>query len=64
MFQALQHTLGLVPEQWRILDEAHNTRSLAEYEGYAEVDEHLLAEILKVADIIRKKVAALDPIQQ
>lgn len=64
VFQALQHTLGLVPEQWRILDKAHNTRNLAEYEGYAEVDKQLLAEILKVTDIIRKKVATLGPIQQ
>ncbi|MCB1394380.1 hypothetical protein [Nitrobacter sp.] len=64
VFQALQHTLGLAPEQWRILDKAHSTRNQAEYEGYAEVDEQLLAEILKVTDIIRKKVAALDPIQQ
>lgn len=64
VFQALQHTLGLAPEQWRILDKAHNTRNLAEYEGYAEVDEQLLAEILKVTDIIRQKVATLGPIQQ
>jgi hypothetical protein len=64
VFQALQHTLGLAPEQWRILDKAHSTRNLAEYEGYAEVDERLLAEILEITDIIRKKVAALGAIQQ
>ena len=64
VFQALQHTLGLPPDQWRILDKAHNTRNLAEYEGYAEIDEQLLAEVLQVADILSKKVAALAPIEQ
>jgi hypothetical protein len=64
VFQALQHTLGLPSEQWRILDKAHNTRNLAEYEGYAEVDEQLLTEVLRVTDIMRDKVAALGSIQQ
>jgi hypothetical protein len=62
VFQALQHTLNLSPEQWRVLDKAHKTRNLAEYEGYSEVDEQLLAEVLKIAEIVRRKVAALGPI--
>jgi hypothetical protein len=62
VFQALQHTLNLPPEQWRILDKAHASRNLAEYEGYSEVDEQLLAEVLKIAEIVRGKVAALGPI--
>src|SRR5271166_4384999 len=49
VFQALQHTLSLPPEQWRILDKAHARRNQAEYEGYAEVDEQLLAEVLQIA---------------
>jgi hypothetical protein len=53
VFQALQHTLNLPPEQWRILDKAHKTRNLAEYEGYSEVDEQLLAEVLRIAEIVR-----------
>jgi hypothetical protein len=62
VFQALQHTLNLPPEQWRILDKAHNSRNLAEYEGNSEVDEQLLAEVLKVAEIVRRKVTALGPV--
>jgi hypothetical protein len=62
VFQALQHTLNLTPGPWRVLDKAHKTRNLAEYEGYSEVDEQLLAEVLKIAEIVRGKVAALGPV--
>jgi hypothetical protein len=62
VFQALQHTLNLPPEQWRILDKAHGKRNQAEYEGYAEVDEQLLAEVLQIAETVRAKIAALGPI--
>jgi hypothetical protein len=64
VFQALQHTLNLPPAQWRVLDKAHNSRNLAEYEGNSDVDEQLLAEVLKVAEVVRKKVVALGPIPQ
>ena len=33
VFQCLKHTLDLRNEQWRVLDEAHRIRNLAEYEG-------------------------------
>lgn len=63
VFQALEHTLGLATAQWRVLDKAHSARNLAEYEGYFEVDKQLLAEVLKVTEIVRQKVSALKPIQ-
>lgn len=59
VFQALEHTLGLPAELWRILDKAHSNRNLAEYEGQAGVDAQLLAELLKVAQIVQAKVAKL-----
>jgi hypothetical protein len=62
VFQALEHTLGLPAAQWRVLDKAHNARNSAEYEGYFDVDEQLLAEVLKIAEIVRGKVAALGPV--
>ena len=34
VFQCLQHTLGLEPKKWRLLDLCHKKRDLAEYEGY------------------------------
>jgi hypothetical protein len=62
VFQALEHTLGLSAAQWRVLDKAHRARNLAEYEGYFEVDTQLLADVLKVTEIVRQKVTALQPI--
>ena len=59
VFQALEHTLGLPAALWRVLDKAHRARNSAEYEGYFDVDEQLLAEVLKVTEILRGKVAAL-----
>jgi len=61
-FETLQHTLDLPAHQWRILDKAHHARNRAEYEGYARIDEQLLAEVLQIADILSEKVAALAPI--
>lgn len=62
VFQVLEHTLGLSAAQWRVLDKAHRVRNLAEYEGYFEVDEQLLADLLKVAEVVRERVSALKPI--
>lgn len=62
VFQALQHTLDLPPAKWRVLDKAHSSRNLAEYEGYFEVDEQLLAEVLTIAEIVRARVTSLGPI--
>jgi hypothetical protein len=33
VFQCLTHTLNLSPEQWRVLDQAHRKRNVAEYEA-------------------------------
>jgi len=59
VFQSLAHTLALPPEQWRVLDHAHRKRNLAEYEGNLEVDEALLAALIRVADGLAKRVGAL-----
>jgi len=32
VFQCLEHTLGIPPEQWRVIDTAHKIRNNAEYE--------------------------------
>ncbi len=49
VFQCLQHTIALPTEQWRILDQAHRKRNLAEYEGDMDVDEQLVAALQRVA---------------
>jgi len=49
VFQCLQHTVNLPPEQWRVQDQTHRRRGLAEYEGDINVDEQLVAALLRVA---------------
>jgi hypothetical protein len=56
VFQALPHTAGLAIGHWRVLAKAHEKRNLAEYEGYLEPDERLLADALAAT---RALIAAL-----
>jgi len=46
LFQTLPHTAGLATGHWRVLAKAHEKRNSAEYEGYLEQDERLLADLL------------------
>ncbi len=59
VFQCLQHTIDLAGEQWRVLDQAHRKRNLAEYEGFMDVDEQLVAALLRVTQEVAKRVEAL-----
>jgi hypothetical protein len=59
VFQCLQHTVDLPVEQWRVLDQAHRKRNLAEYEGYMDVDEQLVAATLRVARQVAERVKEL-----
>ena len=59
VFQCLQHTAGLSNAQWRVLDQAHRKRNLAEYEGELDVDEQLLEAMLRVAREVEQRVASL-----
>jgi hypothetical protein len=62
VFQTLQHTLGLKPEVWRVLDKAHQLRNLAEYEGRFEANRQLIADLVKAADIVLAAVRKLGPV--
>lgn len=59
VFQCLQHTIDLPNQQWRVLDQAHRKRNLAEYEGDMDVDEQLVAAMLRVAKEVAKGVNKL-----
>lgn len=50
VFQCLQYTLDLPNEQWRVLDQAHRKRNIAEYEGDMDVDEALVDAIVRVTE--------------
>lgn len=52
VFQCLKHTLGFPDEKWRILDQAHRKRNLAEYEGEMDIDEELLGALIRTADAV------------
>ena len=59
VFQCLQHTIGLPQEQWRVLDQAHRKRNRAEYEGEMDIDEQLVAALMRVAREVASRVEKL-----
>lgn len=63
VFQCIPHTLGLGPEVWRVLALCHERRNLAEYEGHLEIDEQLIADLLRAADGLLVKVETLEPLK-
>lgn len=53
VFQCLIHTLGWPSNRWRVLDVAHQKRNLAEYEGYLDIQESMVLELIgSVRDLI------------
>jgi hypothetical protein len=57
VFQCLAHTLEIEPEVWRVLAQAHQRRNLAEYEGYLEIDDQFLVELIAAAGLLQSKLA-------
>lgn len=60
VFQCTQYTLDIEPAQWRILDQAHRKRNLAEYEGDIDVDDQLLDALIRVADLMAVKLREIE----
>ena len=58
VFQVLPHTLGLSPATWRVLSKGHETRNMAEYEGALDVDEGLVADLIRAAEAVRVALRA------
>lgn len=59
VFQSLIHTVNLPNELWRVLDQAHRQRNLAEYEGPADLNEQLVTALVRSAREVAKRVEAL-----
>ncbi|MGA9854455.1 MAG: hypothetical protein WBR29_04170 [Gammaproteobacteria bacterium] len=59
VFQCLQDTLGLAPEHWRLLALGHERRNIAEYQGHLEIEEKLIADMIKVTEMLSKKLSSL-----
>jgi hypothetical protein len=62
VFQVLPDTLGLGPEVWRVLSKCHDMRNRTEYEGAIDLDERLLADLLKACRTVADKVKQLPSI--
>ena len=61
VFQTLVHTVGTDKADIQIFVRAHNARNLAEYEGRTEIDDHLLAELIRCTKTLEAVVAKLAP---
>jgi hypothetical protein len=61
VFQTLVHTLGTESADIQILLKAHNERNLAEYEGRMDIDEGLLAQLIRCTKKLESAVAKLTP---
>ena len=64
VFQCLTHTLNLESVQWRVLDQAHRKRNLAEYEGDLDVDEAMVDALVRVATVVAERVVVLGPVEE
>jgi hypothetical protein len=61
VFQCLEHTVKLPPAEWRVLDQAHRKRNVAEYEGYLDVDHSLVEALIRVAQEVASRIVTLGP---
>lgn len=61
VFQCLEHTIKLPPAQWRVLDQAHRKRNVAEYEGCLDVDQSLVEALIRVTQEVASRVLTLGP---
>ena len=64
VFQCLSHTLMLDAMQWRVLDQAHRKRNLAEYDGDVELEEALVAALIRVAAEVSRRCDGLGPVPE
>ena len=62
VFQCLEHTVGMDKARWRVLDQCHKQRNLAEYEGHLEIPMQLLNELIEITEELLRLVDALGPV--
>jgi hypothetical protein len=61
VFQTLVHTVGTDSADLQIFLRAHNERNLAEYEGRTEIDQQLLADLIRCTKKLGEAVGKLTP---
>ena len=62
VFQVLPDSLGLGPEVWRILSKCHDLRNRTEYEGVLDVDDRIVADLIRACRTVAVRVSALPPL--
>jgi hypothetical protein len=60
--QVLPHTLGLGPEVWRVLAKAHELRNAGEYEGWTDLNERLVLDLVTACKAVAAKLNSLAPL--
>jgi hypothetical protein len=61
VFQALVHTMETDRGDLQVFLKAHAERNLAEYQGYMEIDEKLLTDLLRCTKTLAAAVAKITP---
>ena len=64
VFQCLQHTVGLSNAQCRVMDQCHQKRNIAEYEGHLDINDALLKELLKLTRLLYGKVSLFERVMK
>lgn len=59
VFLVLPQTTELGAEVWRVLVKCHEKRNVAEYEGYLEIDERLLHDLVAATETLLARVSSL-----
>ena len=62
VFQCLPHTLGLGAKVWKVLDHCHNLRNRGEYEGFLDINEQLVNELIEATEVVLAEVDKLEKI--
>ena len=62
VFQVLGHTVSFPTAKWRFLDDCHQKRNAALYDGQCFDDEQLIRELIAVTKELRVAIAALGPV--
>ncbi len=62
VFQVLPETLGLGPEVWKVLSMCHDSRNRTEYEGFLDVDDRLVSDLISACQEVASKAAQLPPL--
>jgi hypothetical protein len=62
VFQVLAHTLSFPTAKWRFLDNCHQKRNIALYDGDYSEDMQLIEELIAVTKELQVAIEALGPI--